>query len=98
MSCVRKEEQLPKDVISEDKMVDVITEIELTQALVKLKFSNRDSTINQQELFNQVYTDFNITEEKFNNSLSYYCQSPEVIENIYMGVINKLSEKQAQNN
>ena len=93
-SCNGKED-LPKNIIPEDKMVNVITEVELTQGLIKLKFSNQDS-INQQELFGQVYDEFNITKEQFNESLTYYCQQPKLMEGIYNKVINNLSEKQAQ--
>jgi len=97
ISCGEEGAAVPSGIIAEDKMIAVITEIELTQALIKLKFSNRDSTINQQELFNEVYTDFEITEEQFNNSLSFYCKEPKLLEGMYIKVINSLSEKQVEN-
>lgn len=95
-SCGSNENTIPDGVIVEDKMVDVIVEIELTQALIKLKFSNQD-TINQQQLFNDVYDDFEISEEQFNRSLAYYCKKPKVLMEMYAQVITNLSEKQAAN-
>lgn len=96
LACGDAEEELPAGVIVEDNMIEVITEIELTQALVKLKFSNQDSTVNQQQLFNEVYRDFNVSEEQFNSSLAYYCKDPKLLEGMYVKVINNLSEKQAE--
>ena len=49
-SCGNGRKDIPNELIPEEDMVKIFTEIELTQALIKLKFSNRD-TINQQELF-----------------------------------------------
>ncbi len=99
MSCDGDESsEIPKNVIPEEKMIEVITEIELTQALIKLKFSVPDTTqgsaINKQELFNQVYKSFNTSEEQFNNSLTYYSEHPKLLMEMYIKVINNLSEKQ----
>lgn len=93
ISCRNNKVQPPKDLISKDKMVEVIAEIELTQALIKLKLANQD-TINKQQLFNQVYDEFNISEEQFNNSLTYYSKVPRDLMLIYEEVVTKLSQKQ----
>ena len=95
ISCGNGGKDISKEIIPEEDMVKIFTEIELTQALIKLKFSNQD-TINQQELFNQVYKDFNISEDQFNKSLVYYCEKPKVLEEMYVKVINNLSVKQAE--
>jgi hypothetical protein len=93
-SCELEQETVP-NIIERDKMVEVISEIELTQALIKLKFSNKD-TINSQALYHQVYEAFNISEEEFNNSLVFYCKTPKEAEGIYTEAIALLSAKQPQ--
>ena len=95
MSCTEEEETLPSNLIEREIMVDVISEIELTQALIKLKFTTQD-TLNSQEFYNQVYKEFNITEEQFNKSLAYYCKTPKGTESLYIDAIELLSEKQAK--
>jgi len=95
LSCNNQVKDVPEDIISEDKMVEVITEIELTQALIKLKFLHQD-TLNPQQLFNEVYSDFNVSKEQFNKSLAFYSQEPKTIENIYVKVIINLSKRQAE--
>ena len=92
-SC-KEEEKKPVNVLSENDMIEVITEIELTQALVKLKFSNPDTLIDRQEIYNQTFHNFNITQQDFNKSLTYYCKQPTKLTEIYEKVINNLSEDQ----
>jgi hypothetical protein len=95
-SCDSRYEAVP-NLIERDKMVAVISEIELTQALIKLKLSNKD-TVNLQELYNQTYETFNISEEQFNNSLAFYCKTPKETEGLYTDAIALLSAKQVQKN
>lgn len=94
-SCNPQQEKAP-NLIERDKMIEVISEIELTQALIKLKFSKKD-TINSKELYHQVYEKFNISEEQFNSSLKFYCKTPKELEAIYAEAIELLSAKQPQN-
>ncbi len=96
LSCGSKKQNVPNDIIAEDKIVDVIVEIELTQAIIKLKFLNKDSLVNQTQLFNEVYAKHNISQEQFNNSLAFYAQEPKKMDTLYAKVITKLSEKQAE--
>ncbi len=105
ISCASPEKEIPKDVIPKEKMVGLITEVELTQALIKLKSANKDTIESKSEMFEGIHTnfeelfkEFSTTEEQFNNSLTYYGQKPETLENIYLRVINNLSKKQAENN
>ena len=93
ISCTEGEKALPDYLIEREKMVEVIADIELTQALIKLKFSNQDA-LNSQELYNQVYKEFGISEEQFNKSLVYYCKTPKGTEGVYIDAIERLTEKQ----
>ena len=95
--CCNNKNELPGEIIPEDKMVEVIAEIEFTQALIKLKLSSQDSIIDQKKLFNEVYSTFNTSEKQFNKSLAYYAKQPKVLDGIYVKVITKLSKKQAEN-
>lgn len=97
LSCGSNKKEVPDNIIPKDKIVDVISDIELTQALIKLKFNNTDSLINQSQLFNEMYAKHNTSQEQFNNSLAFYAQDPKKMDTIYAKVITKLSEKQAEN-
>ena len=94
MSCGSKDE-IPAEVIPKNIMIEVMTEMELTQALVKLKNSTQD-TINEQQLFEEVYISYDISENKFNTSLAYYCKDPKLLMNMYGKVLENLTKKQSE--
>jgi hypothetical protein len=94
-SCEANKEDIPVGVISKDKMIEVMTEIELTQALIKLKNSTQD-TINEQQLYNEVYDEFDISEGEFNTSIDYYCKEPRPFMLMYGKVIENLTKKQSE--
>ena len=94
-SCKDDVETLPESIIARDKMVEVIAEVELTQALIKLKLSARD-TLYQKTLYSQVYQKFEISETEFNNSLHYYCSNPKEMMDVYLEAIERLSERQVE--
>ncbi len=94
-SCGTQQKEIPNDVITKEKMIEVMTEVELTQALIRLKASTQD-TINEQQLYNEVYMEFDISEEKFNKSLEYYCKDPNQLKEMYNKVIENLTKKQSE--
>jgi hypothetical protein len=94
-SCFNKQEE-PFDLIQKEKMIDVISQIEITQALVKLKF--RKDTVKAQELYKQVFNSFDISKEQFNTSLLFYCKTPIQMDSIYIKAIAILESKQKELN
>ena len=95
ISCTEQEDSLPDYLIERGKMVEVISEIELTQALIKIKGTTKD-TISSQKLYNQVFEEFDISEEQFTKSLAFYCNTPIQVEGLYLDAIERLSERQAE--
>lgn len=94
-SCNPNEKGFPNGVIEEEQMVEILTEVELTQAFVKLKMAEMDS-INQEALYQNIFERYNVSQEKFNQSLKHYVTYPEILEDIYSRVIVRLSERQAE--
>jgi uncharacterized membrane protein len=94
-SCNNDVDIVPVGVMSKEKMVEVMAEIELTQALIKLKSSTKD-TVNEGQLYNEVYTTYSISEEEFNNSLEHYCKDPGLLMDMYGKVIENLTKKQSE--
>jgi hypothetical protein len=48
-------------------------------------------------LYDQIYEEFKISEEEFNNSIEFYCKTPKEAEGLYLEAIEVLSAKQVQN-
>jgi len=95
-ACKEEKKTLPKDIISKERMVEVITELELVQALSKLKFTSKETVKNRELLFQEIFNEFNITEEQFNNSLKYYAQTPIELSKLYDQAIGKIYKIQAE--
>lgn len=88
----------PNPLFDETRMVEIITDMELTEA--KLNFANErggsaDSL--KDSYFQQLYDHHGITKEQFAKNLEYYTKKPEVLETIMSRVIDTLTQKQIQN-
>ena len=94
MACSTVEET-HKDLLEIDEMVDIVVEVELNQAIYKLKFANKDS-LDYNQLVKNTFNQFNTTQEKFNSSLAYYSSHPKKMEDIYNQAIIRLTQKQVQ--
>jgi hypothetical protein len=97
LSCSEKS-VAPDNIWAEDKMIDVLVDMELAQATVKLNSATQNSKQDYKVEFEKVYTKYNITQEEFNENIEYYCQLPLNTRQMYDSVIVRLSEQQAELN
>lgn len=97
-SC-RHENNIPSTIIDENEMVKIITDLEITQAYLKIKSSTLDSSYakfsHKNNQFSSIFKAHSINEHIFNSSIKYYSVHPKKMETIYTKVIIALSEKQA---
>ena len=94
MSCGGDKNEVPDGVIAKDEMIELLVEIELTQALVKL--NSFEEAIDEQQLYDEVFTSFNTSQDDFNNSMEFYCKDPKLLMDMYSKVIEKLTQKQSE--
>ncbi|MDF1672539.1 MAG: DUF4296 domain-containing protein [Vicingaceae bacterium] len=92
------DKELPKGVLPEDKMVDLMVELEIVQATLKYDAASEGLNPNYTKEYNKVFESYNINKKGFNISLDYYCSEPLKVKNIYDKVIVKLSENQGKLN
>ena len=95
-ACANDVQTIPEGVMTRNKLINVVVDVEVAQALIRFKLS-REDTLNQDQIFNEVYEKHQTSEEEFNRSLTYYCKDPKVVEGLYIDVITAISEKQAEN-
>jgi len=91
VSCETKKEEvhLPKTT-----MAVIIAEMELSQAIYKLKQANYQLDVIS--LIDDIYKRNKTTKEEFNRSMRFYSQSPKDIDEIYNEVIAILVRKQIE--
>ena len=63
-SSEKKHQLIPKDLIGEDQIINLLFEIELTQAYMKIGLSPIDS-IDQGAVYHNVFRKFNVTPKRF---------------------------------
>lgn len=99
LSCSFSKEKLPEGILSHEELVPIITDIEITQGYLKIKSSIDDSLYKSQAYkenhYIYIFEKYNITEEQFNNNITYYSMHPVEMEKIYNDVIIAISQEQA---
>ena len=96
-ACSAEMQQKPEDIWSEEKFVNAMVEIQMTEAYIRLGFNRSQVSYRHQDsLYNSVFRELGVEAEEFKRNLDYYSQEPKQMEKIYTKVIERLSEKQAE--
>ena len=88
----------PMGTLSEEQMTAVLVDIHLTEATLKIasdSISRLNDTTDLRNRFATVFRKHDINPDDFNSSLNYYIQHIELLEKIYVEVINRLTVMEA---
>lgn len=88
----KHEELKPSNVLPKQEMIQLIVEIELSQAAFKIK--SQDKKFDLDKVSNSIFEKHKTTSQNFDESLKYYTSRPSQMEEIYNEVISILSQKQ----
>lgn len=93
------EQNMPKDddIVSEEKMTEIIIDLNLIDGAIKANRHNIDS-IKTDAFFESILEKHKLTEELLDKNLKYYTQRPKEMELIYEKAIAKMTEEQAKLN
>jgi hypothetical protein len=88
---------IPPAVLSVDEMVTVLADVHFLKGQVAvLRIKNRISKAQEDSLFQELYTQHQISEDILDRSLSFYTKkSPSQLEKIYTNVVEELQKKEA---
>lgn len=90
------DEVIPEGIVVQDKMIEILIDMELAQAKIKFVMANENNGLKDNyHYFNEVFNKHQISREEFNTNLEYYCSQPLVMQDLYVEVIERLSEQQA---
>ncbi len=96
MACQKKVEK-PDYLIEEDGFVEVLTDFQTAEAIVRLGYNRTsDSLIFNDSVFAAVFRKHGITEAVFDSNFSYYSNRPKEFEKLFEKVITNLSTKSAK--
>ena len=96
-SCETKETdiEIPPNVLSEDKLVKVLTDCYLGEGASGINVKNvTGEKFDSAYLFNPL-NDNHISRELFDSTISFYSKHPKVLKIIYDRVLDRMSQMQA---
>lgn len=96
-ACATPEEKIPENILSETKFELLLKEIHLTEATFEL-YKTKGMGKAKNELANSyqnIYSEYAISEEDFKTTLEYYSVNPEKLEKIYDKVLVELTKERA---
>jgi hypothetical protein len=87
----------PDDLIDRDKLVLVITDMEIAESTIREK-QNLGQEIEglQEGYYFAIFEKHKITKEQFDNSMAYYKQDLDELNDIYEDVISRLSVMESE--
>jgi hypothetical protein len=81
----------PKDLLSEEKMVNVLIDIHLTEGIASsLPIPYDSSQVLYSLLEKEVFVKHQVEDSVFTRSMIYYLQDPAIMDRIYARVVDSL--------
>ena len=95
LSCSAPKTEIPKDIITEKSFVNILKEIHLAEAKFELHKTKGMENAKKELTSNYatIYKESEITAADFENTLNYYANNPEKLEDIYTTVLEELSKE-----
>lgn len=91
----KSEITIPEVLISEDEMVVIITEMQVTEAGFSINKNRVVGETLKPEYYIGLLKQNNVTVSQFKENLNYYYNSPKKMEDIYERVLRNLSKMQS---
>lgn len=80
------------NIISQDSLVKIIIDMHLADAiLLNPLVQSKISDVSSNKLYHSVLQKYNITKERFVESIKFYAENPVVLDSIYDKVIEQLN-------
>lgn len=96
ISCSNSQ-QPPSDIIPRDTLISVIVDMHIADViLLNPNVQSKISDISSNQLYQSILNKYNINKERFNKSMNYYANNPEVLDSIYDIVIERLNLIESQ--
>ena len=95
LSCSKYKREKQENIMSASVFEDVLKEIHLLDASFELNknIKNYDKRITNNYI--NIYKKNKITKSLFENTLNYYGENPENLENIYTNILKKLNHEKS---
>ena len=90
---------IPENVLTQEEMAKVMTEVHLLEASMNLNISSaiaKDGPPDLKETTLELLKEEGVSREKYETSFLFYTEHPDLLSDIYQLVLNNLSQLQAK--
>lgn len=95
----REEVQAPEHLLTKEEMVDIITDIQITEGALTYRRTKRlELKYIREAMYRKVFEEHGITPTILHENYDYYNSDPKEMEDIYESVLAKLSRMQSETN
>ncbi len=84
----------PKGVVEREKMLDVMVDMQLTDAYLNQVYNTDTMKMQAHSRYNYIFKKFKIDSANFSNSLKYYSKTPTVLDSMFSQVSDSLTRLQ----
>lgn len=90
--------EAPDPLLTEDQMVNILTDIQLAEAIISYNKLHRENTEQEysDSLFKTIFDHYEVTADEFKDNLDYYNNFPDQMEDIHEQMLTKLSQRQVE--
>ena len=93
LSCTETTTELSKDIVPEDKMVEIMVDLQLIEGIIAVRDTDPEEV---NAYYQSIFDKYQINREVLDKNIQHYSEHPEILESIYQEVITELSKKQAK--
>ena len=98
-SCSEKQ-NIDKNIIPKEQFTNILEKIHLAESEFQLnRINNTERYKNKLASdYQEIFSEYNVSKTDFENTLQYYSERPELLENIYEEILFNFKEKRTQLN
>lgn len=94
-SCLEKEINIPENVLKQNEMSSILTDIHIAQSAVNNKIVIDSMNYIFNDYINYILKQRKIKKEDFLSSLKFYSEHPDILQEVYDSVLTSLSRMEA---
>jgi hypothetical protein len=96
LSCGKKEEKIPENILSKEKMKNLLIGIHILEGVVNTSGQHADTAAVQYKVLqDQLFAKHGIKQIQFDSSMAFYSRHLGMMDEIYTGVIDSITVKEA---
>lgn len=92
-----KEVKIPENILSEEKMAQVMVDVHLLEATLNVSTFSKDNVVlNNINPSSDILKKNGVTKKQYDENFQFYTQYPQLLVEVYQLVLNDLSKMQAE--